>query len=507
MNAALRAVLLKPRARGLIFDTDFGPDCDDAGDLAMLHALAARGEAHLLGAVIDTTNTYAPGALDAVDHYYGHPSLPVGSNKGAAFLATSTYTQALSDDFANDLLTAANAAEGVALYKRLLRRARDGGVKVVAAGPLNMLAALIADAEGLALVRAKVSEVVVCAGVWPTSSTAEWNMDQDRASASAFVAGCPVTITFAGTEMGDTVLTGSTLSADTPSTDPVRRAYEVFKEGALLGRQGWAQFAVLYAARGLASGGTTYFTRVRGTGAVSAEDGNNTWADGAGGPHGYLVKALTDAAYADLFDGLLTWLPADPLVRDDFTGANGTALSAHAVGPYNAPACSWAGQPATLQGGAASISHGAAPPTENVAWIDPGVADVSIRCDLQIPASGTVNCGVAFNVTDSQNYWAISVYLDGSNNALRVHQLTDGVFSQKAANVEAGIVPGQTYTVRVAVQGDTITALGNTARVTYTATGRELKTNTKCGIKAYWKSDTPDWNDNGTLFNSFQVLG
>src|SRR5690606_29052446 len=33
----------------VIFDTDLGPDADDAGALALLHALADRGEAEILG--------------------------------------------------------------------------------------------------------------------------------------------------------------------------------------------------------------------------------------------------------------------------------------------------------------------------------------------------------------------------------------------------------------------------------------------------------------------------
>ncbi|HEV8248295.1 MAG TPA: hypothetical protein VGP93_21110, partial [Polyangiaceae bacterium] len=38
----------------IIFDTDMGPDIDDAGALAVLHALADNGEAKLLAVMIST---------------------------------------------------------------------------------------------------------------------------------------------------------------------------------------------------------------------------------------------------------------------------------------------------------------------------------------------------------------------------------------------------------------------------------------------------------------------
>jgi hypothetical protein len=67
----------------LIFDTDMSGDCDDAGALALLHALADRGECELLATVVnrkDLTGASAA-ATDAINTFYGRPNLSLGTDK------------------------------------------------------------------------------------------------------------------------------------------------------------------------------------------------------------------------------------------------------------------------------------------------------------------------------------------------------------------------------------------------------------------------------------------
>jgi inosine-uridine nucleoside N-ribohydrolase len=40
----------------IILDTDIGPDCDDAGAIAVLHTLATQGAAEILGIAHCTSN-------------------------------------------------------------------------------------------------------------------------------------------------------------------------------------------------------------------------------------------------------------------------------------------------------------------------------------------------------------------------------------------------------------------------------------------------------------------
>src|SRR6185503_16834408 len=83
-------------------DTDMGPDIDDAGALAILHARADNEEANLLAVMISTrleSRTAAICFIDAVDTYYGRPDVPIGLWGGGAFLISGRgYPGAVCDD-------------------------------------------------------------------------------------------------------------------------------------------------------------------------------------------------------------------------------------------------------------------------------------------------------------------------------------------------------------------------------------------------------------------------
>ena len=63
----------------IIFDTDIGWDCDDAGTLAMLHRLCDKGEAELLAVTHCFATPYVAGCIDAINRFYGR-EVPVGIN-------------------------------------------------------------------------------------------------------------------------------------------------------------------------------------------------------------------------------------------------------------------------------------------------------------------------------------------------------------------------------------------------------------------------------------------
>src|ERR1700691_1205962 len=62
----------------VIFDTDMGNDVDDALALAMLHALASRGEVNLLAVTVSKDNPWAAEYVRLVNEYYGRGTIPVG---------------------------------------------------------------------------------------------------------------------------------------------------------------------------------------------------------------------------------------------------------------------------------------------------------------------------------------------------------------------------------------------------------------------------------------------
>ncbi|HEV8244581.1 MAG TPA: hypothetical protein VGP93_02305, partial [Polyangiaceae bacterium] len=160
----------------VIFDTDMGPDIDDAGALAVLHALADNAEVTLLAVGISTsrgTGSPAIGFIDQVDTYYSRPDIPIGIWKGGDFHGpdSNNYTQKIydqSDKFPRSLDDSQDSVpEAFALYRQILAGEPDGSVTIVCTGFMNNMKALLesgpdenSDLDGTALVAAKVKELV-----------------------------------------------------------------------------------------------------------------------------------------------------------------------------------------------------------------------------------------------------------------------------------------------------------------------------------------------------------
>src|SRR5580692_1227070 len=85
-RAMIAALLLLATALGaqepprVIVDTDMLTDCDDAGALAVLHALADLGEVAILGIVLNGIDAHGKhgAVVSAIDTYYHRGDLPIG---------------------------------------------------------------------------------------------------------------------------------------------------------------------------------------------------------------------------------------------------------------------------------------------------------------------------------------------------------------------------------------------------------------------------------------------
>ena len=53
-----------PQPVPVIFDTDMGPDYDDVGAIAMLHAMADNGECTILATIASNKHPYVAGVLN-----------------------------------------------------------------------------------------------------------------------------------------------------------------------------------------------------------------------------------------------------------------------------------------------------------------------------------------------------------------------------------------------------------------------------------------------------------
>ena len=121
----------------VIFDTDMANDCDDAGALAVLHALADLGEAEILAVITnrkDPSNASAA-AVDAINTWYGRGEIPIGTDKDGATGAAkrgrpSEYCAALRDGFPQDAKPDDAMPDALDVYRETLSRQEDGSVVI-----------------------------------------------------------------------------------------------------------------------------------------------------------------------------------------------------------------------------------------------------------------------------------------------------------------------------------------------------------------------------------------
>ena len=65
----------------IIFDTDLGPDYDDVGALAFLHAMADSGKAEILATVTSNKHELVAPSIEIINTYFGREGLPIGAPK------------------------------------------------------------------------------------------------------------------------------------------------------------------------------------------------------------------------------------------------------------------------------------------------------------------------------------------------------------------------------------------------------------------------------------------
>mgnify|MGYP000471024483 FL=1 len=313
-NQSQQAVMIQYLASNpvvnVLFDTDIGPDCDNTGTLAVLHALADLGKARILGVGVTVSNPWSATPVDAINTWYRRPDLPIGTLQEPGFLLDSPFTETVAKNFPNDLQLSTNAPDALAVHHEALAAEPNGSVTLVAVGPLRNLPHLLyspADAvsslSGRALIAAKVKTLVVLGGRFPNGR--EWSIEQDPASAQAVVDGWPTDIVFSGGEVGDDIGTGYTLSSNTHLGNPVRRACEIYV-GANQNRPSWDQTALFFAVRGTAGG----LCGLSEPGKVAiAANGNNSFASSAAGRHRYMVKVKSDADVASSIEALMIRAP------------------------------------------------------------------------------------------------------------------------------------------------------------------------------------------------------
>lgn len=298
----------------VIFDTDMDTDCDDAGALAILHALADRGEAEILGTVVSSRYPWSAPCVEAINRYYGRDDLPIGVPKTAwadTGARGSRYARQISEEFSTRLKSNDDAPDAVDVYRRVLAAQPDRSVVVVSVGYLTNLRDLLAsppDAisplDGRSLVEKKVDRWVCMGGRYPEhlDPGVYGNFKPDPSSAVIATRDWPSVIYFSGD--GEKIGTGGRLK-ETPKDNPVRRIYELYL-GKAPTRPSWDPIAVLFGVRPDAP-----FWKVhRGGHNHIFENGTNQWREGGESNHRLVTLGEDDfVAVRETLDGLMVQRP------------------------------------------------------------------------------------------------------------------------------------------------------------------------------------------------------
>jgi hypothetical protein len=206
----------KPAPVKIIFDTDIGNDVDDVLALALLHALQSRGDCELLAVTITKPDELAGPFVDAMNHFYGRPNIPIGfthatlKDERSKFLSLADATDGGKPRYPHRLKRSSDAPEATHLLRQVLARQPDASVVMVQVGYFSNFAALLdtlpddaSRLSGSELVRAKVKRLSVMAGSFETNRhQLEFNVVQDLPAARRLARDWPTPIVWSGFEIG-----------------------------------------------------------------------------------------------------------------------------------------------------------------------------------------------------------------------------------------------------------------------------------------------------------------
>lgn len=319
----LTTTLLQAKPVGIIFDTDMANDCDDAGALAVLHALADRKEAEILAIV---TNRKCPGnasaaACAAINHYYGRPKIPIGTDKNGASIRggkPSSYTPVLRDEFPNSARPDNQMPDALKVYRQTLAAQPDGSVVICSVGALSNLEDLwrspaddISPLTGEELVMKKVRLTAIMGGGFPRTANPETNIKLDPAAAVSVVNEWRGPLLWQGYEVGAALITGAEL-LPTPKTNPVRRAFELRPHhghpSLETGKPSHDQATVLLAVRGPE---TSLWDTVEKGRVIIDSDGHTQWSRDWAKLHRYVKIKNGPSALQTVIGDLMASPPAN----------------------------------------------------------------------------------------------------------------------------------------------------------------------------------------------------
>ena len=288
---------IKDSRRYVIFDTDIGPDCDDAGAMAVLFEMAKKYEVKILGIANCTSNPYGNGAIRAIAEYYGYDDIKTGQHKGYEILKDNDkYNKPVTKKYCKYENSAVHTASALDFYESVLKKAEDDSVTVISAGPLTNLAEILNEQPEL--FNKKVNSVVAMAGKFPKGK--EFNIECDIAAAKTVFDKFKHIIVCSGFEIGEKIKTGFTREHE---NNPVYDCYKNYiggKEPPYL-RESWDLTAVHYAFEGEGE----YYSLSKSSEITVDDNGCISACANKYSKRYYLIRKAKSEAIAEYLNGFL----------------------------------------------------------------------------------------------------------------------------------------------------------------------------------------------------------
>lgn len=292
----------------IIWGTDWFTDCDDVVAARILAWAHQSGLIEIKAIHANTRMNKTVQSLDAFMQAEGLYNLPIGLDYEATnineehglyqeWLATYPHRFENDEDY----------EEAISLLRRTLAEA-DEPMQIIEVGFCQNLSKLllsrpdnISPLSGMDLLKQKVSKLWMMAGKWDEPNGKEYNIttyDKARQGASIICKKWPTPITFLGYEVGNTVITGDTLSNE---NDLLKGTLVHAKR--YYGRLSWDPMLVYMAC--MQSEEKAGYELIKGYAEVNPETGENNFIKDINGPHGYVVKKQSDSYYSNTLNRIL----------------------------------------------------------------------------------------------------------------------------------------------------------------------------------------------------------
>jgi inosine-uridine nucleoside N-ribohydrolase len=304
----------KSKPVAIIFDSDMGPDYDDVGAIALLHAFADSGYIKILATIASTKYEGVAAVFNVFNTYFQRPDIIIGVPKGKALELRDRqhWTDTLLMKYPHSVRINDEVADAVEVYRKTLAIQPDKSVTIVTTGFLTNLCNLLqskpdkySKLDGKTLVKHKVKQLVCMAGRFPAGS--EFNVNRDAAASQFVFNNWNTPVLLSGFEIGQKIKTGLPLvNNETIKNSPVKDVFRIciplVKEDST-GRMSWDETAVLVAVKGY----KPWYDIEKGK-MVVADDGSNTWINRPS-MHNHLVEKLPPSVVQQLINKLMMHQP------------------------------------------------------------------------------------------------------------------------------------------------------------------------------------------------------